>query len=79
MPRAVNIQRAKPVLRVLVAHNNNLIALPIAAAWREARIVEDFVLHGVRQFLAGIIARRECRAHNVIEFHGWLPKSIYWI
>ena len=47
-----------------------------AAAWREARIVEDFVLHGARQFLAGIIARRECRAHNFIEFHGWLEVDL---
>ena len=53
-----------------VADDDELGALAVAAARREARVLEDGVEHLVGQRVVGELPDRGGRAHDVIELHG---------
>ena len=71
-PRTVSrrARRASQAYRgFVVPHHDDPVALPVAAAGREAGVFENFVQHRIGQRLAGEFAGRECGPHYVVQFH----------
>ena len=62
-------QRAEGRALRLVAHHDDMPALPVAAARREARVVENALQNLVGHGNGGEIARRKSRPHGCIGFH----------
>src|SRR5262249_61830380 len=68
---------APPPLRRGVANDDHAPALAVAAARREARLIEDLRQHLVGQRIGRKFPRRESRPQYLVQLHG-SPRSPEW-